>query len=96
MTAWPAFRQVLPVSWALLTVFASASAVAARGVQTLLHVNPDAEINTRIQLDLEMIDSFGSPVPWGDLHMHHGRRMHVYVLHEVRVIIMSTENLWHA
>lgn len=56
---------------------------AAHGIQTLLHVSPDAEAEARLQLDLEIMDSFGTPVPWGDLHVHHGRKMHVYVVHQV-------------
>lgn len=66
-----------------LTVFAEASVAAAQGLQTLLHVSPDAEAESRQQLDLEIMDSFGTPVPWGDLHVHHGRKIHVYVVHEV-------------
>lgn len=68
-----------------VTVFVAwlATCAAARGVNTIVHLSPNPEVNARTQLDLEIMDSFGTAVPWGDLHVHHGRKIHVYVVHEV-------------
>eukprot|EP00892_Ulva_mutabilis_P000586 jgi/Ulvmu1/10528/UM064_0066.1 len=66
-----------------VTVFvALLTGVAARKIHTELNVRSEIQQETRTQLDLEVIDSFGTPIPWGDLHLHHGRKMHVYVVHE--------------
>lgn len=76
-----ALRLALTLLLHVFLVFTKVS--ADDGIQTVLHITSPTMPNVKLQLDVEIMDSFGTPIPWGDLHVHHGRKMHIYVLHEV-------------
>lgn len=68
---------------ALVFMCLAPAASANRRVSTALHTDPSILVNERSKLDLEVIDSFGEPIPWRDLVLHHERKIHIYVVHQV-------------
>lgn len=54
-----------------------------RLINTVLHNDPVLIANEPTKLDIEVRDSFGDVVPWGDLLLVHQRKIHVYAIHQV-------------
>lgn len=54
-----------------------------RLISTVLHRDRVVTANKPAKLDIEVLDSFGDVVPWGDLLKVHQRKMHVYAIHQV-------------
>jgi hypothetical protein len=68
-----------------LFIFLVSPAFADRRMWTVVHSDPTIYAGEKSKLDLEVMDSFGDPVPWGDLMLHHERKIHIYAVHQVRV-----------
>ena len=55
----------------------------------ITHRYDELPIRERVRLDVSVADAAGTAVPWEDLRMHHGRKVHVYALHEVCALYLS-------
>ena len=59
------------------------AAYSRRLISTVIHRDPVLIANKPTKLDIEVLDSFGDVVPWGDLLLSHQRKVHVYAIHQV-------------
>ena len=73
-------RSVVLLALASFLVHASDG---RRLIRTVIHRDAQLLVNQPTKLDIEVVDSFGDVVPWGDLLLVHQRRVHVYAIHQV-------------
>jgi hypothetical protein len=72
-----------PVFLAVTLLLGVPGYISGKSVDINIQINQEVLVNEAVWLDVEISDVTGTPVPWEDLLEQHGRRVHIYVVHEV-------------